>query len=109
MQPRPTAAELLEAVREWIQQQDSFEARVAANALGIVERELTLGPALHEAERARLRDLLGREGTLEDLNGALAAAIRDGTLDASMEEVVSHLRQTARDKLHIANPKWLQE
>jgi aminoglycoside phosphotransferase (APT) family kinase protein len=49
---RPTAAELLEAVREFLTGQVmpatagqlSFHARVAANVIGIVARELQLGP-----------------------------------------------------------------
>ena len=49
---RPTASELLEAVREFLtgqvmpatSGQVAFHARVAANALGIVARELELGP-----------------------------------------------------------------
>jgi len=48
---RPTAAELLEAVREFLSNDAmpalpselAFRARVAANAVGIVERELALG------------------------------------------------------------------
>ena len=64
---RPTAAELVEAVREHLdgvmersEGGAGFEARVARNALAIVERELRLGPALAAAHtpaagRARLR------------------------------------------------------
>ena len=50
---RPTAAELVEAVGEWIRRcridgeipSNSFHARVAENMLAIVGRELVLGPA----------------------------------------------------------------
>ena len=52
-----------------------FEARVARNALGIVERELRLGPAIAAAHAARLAGL----GFADD--AALAAAIRAGALD----------------------------
>jgi aminoglycoside phosphotransferase (APT) family kinase protein len=64
---RPTASELLQAVREFLTGQVmpatsgqlAFHARVAANALGIVARELEFGPppgdcALAEAVAARL-------------------------------------------------------
>jgi aminoglycoside phosphotransferase (APT) family kinase protein len=64
---RPTARELLEAVREFLtgevmpatSGQVAFHARVAANALAIVERELALGPpplgaSLADAVAARL-------------------------------------------------------
>jgi len=54
---RPTASELLEAVREFLTSQVmpasagqlAFHARVAANALSIVARELDLGPLATEA------------------------------------------------------------
>jgi aminoglycoside phosphotransferase (APT) family kinase protein len=57
---RPTASELLEAVREYLlggvlpqtSGQLSFHARVAANALAIVARELELGPIDPDAELA---------------------------------------------------------
>ena len=54
MQDRPTAVELLEAVREFLGQdvmpavegRVRFHTRVAVNALGMLERELRLGPEL---------------------------------------------------------------
>ena len=49
----PTAIELLESVREWLDREVipstdgrlRFHARVASNVLGMVEREIELGPA----------------------------------------------------------------
>jgi aminoglycoside phosphotransferase (APT) family kinase protein len=57
---RPTSSELLEAVREYLTTQVmpattgqlAFHARVAANALGIVMRELELGPPPAQASLA---------------------------------------------------------
>jgi aminoglycoside phosphotransferase (APT) family kinase protein len=57
---RPTASELLDAVREFLTEQVmahtdgqlAFHARVAANALAIVARELALGPPPDELELA---------------------------------------------------------
>ncbi len=113
-QDRPTAGELLEAVREFLDRevrprldgQPAFHARVAANVLAIVERELELAPGFDAAEAERLRDMLGRGGALEDLNAALAAAIRAGGMDGR-NDVAAHLLATARDKLRIANPRYL--
>ena len=55
---RPTAAELVEAVGEYLDDVlerseggARFEARVARNALGIAEREIRLGPFLAHARR----------------------------------------------------------
>ncbi len=114
-QVRPTAAELIEAVREFVagpvtaalSDQAAFHARVATNVLAMVERELDLGPASDAAELARLEALLGCAGSLAELNAELARQIRDGALDRRRAEVLDHLRRTSRDKLSIANPRYL--
>lgn len=115
-QDRPTAAELLEAVREFLEAEvtpglaghTGFHARVALNVIAMVERELTLGPDLDRAEAERLRALLDAEGDLAQLNAELARRLRAGELDHRREEVVAHLRISARAKLAIANPRYLE-
>jgi hypothetical protein len=105
----PTAAQLVEAVREFLEGDVAaategrvrFHARVAANACAIVERELALGPAQAEAEATRLAAL----GVADE--AALAAAIRGGDLDDRYDEVAAVVRATVRDKLLVANPKYL--
>jgi hypothetical protein len=107
---RPTAAELTEAVREYVEglmddgdgdAAAAFEARVARNALGIIERELQLGPAIAALHAARLAEL----GYADD--AALAAALRAGDLDATWERVAPALASSARDQLLVANPSYL--
>ena len=105
---RPTAAELLEAVREYLDEvmersEDGarFEAHVARNALGIVEREVRLGPAIAGAHAVRLAGL----GFTDD--AALAAALRSGALDAEWEAIAPVLAASARDQLLVANPSYL--
>ena len=105
---RPTAAELVEAVREYLEAvmernegAASFEARVARNALAVVERELLLGRDIVAAHAYRLRDL----GIVDD--AALAAAIRAGDFDEGWEQVASALAASARDQLLVANPSYL--
>ena len=105
---RPTAAELVEAVREYLdalmeRSADGarFEARVARNALGMAERELLLGPAFAAAHAERLAEL----GFDDD--GALAAALRSGALDGELESVAPALAASARDQLLVANPGYL--
>jgi aminoglycoside phosphotransferase (APT) family kinase protein len=102
---RPTAAELVEAVREYLDGLmdggADFEARVARNALGIVERELKLGPALAAAHAARLAGL----GFADD--AGLAAALRSGALDGDWQSVAPQLAAAARDQLLVANPGYL--
>jgi hypothetical protein len=117
LQDRPTAAELAEAVREFlerdvmpaVQGRRAFHTRVAVNALEIMERELTIGPGLDAAERARLAALLGHDGDLHDLLAELAARIRDGSLDDRRDEVLGCVRAAVRAKLEVANPRYLEE
>jgi aminoglycoside phosphotransferase (APT) family kinase protein len=105
---RPTAAELTEAVREYVdglmergEGASGFEARVARNALGIVERELRLGPSIAAAHHGRLAEL----GYADD--AALAAALRAGDLDTTWRRVAPALAASARDQLLVANPSYL--
>ena len=106
---RPTAAELVEAVREYLDANvmerseggARFEARVARNALAVVERELLLGHEIAAAHAYRLRDL----GITDD--AALAAAIRAGDFDDGWEPVASALAASARDELLVAHPSYL--
>ena len=114
-QDRPGAAELVQAVREFLEHdvmaatsgRVQFHTRVAINALGMIERELTAGPALAEAERARAIALLGHDGDARQLERELAAGIRDGSLDDRLEAVREHVRATVREKLLVAHPGYL--
>jgi hypothetical protein len=107
----PTAAQLVEAVREFVEHNlgadggagDArlrFHARVAANALRIVERELALGPrqAAEHAER------LLRLGAADDAE--LARGIRAGRYDERVDELLAELREAVRAKLEVANPTY---
>jgi aminoglycoside phosphotransferase (APT) family kinase protein len=106
---RPTATELLAAVREWVEDdvrgategRVAFHARVAANALRVVERELALAPAHRAAHAAGL----ARLGCADDAE--LAVRIRAGELDDSAEEVREILGVAVRSKLEVSNPRWL--
>jgi len=114
-QDRPTAAELVASVREFLERdvmaategRVQFHTRVAVNALGMIERELTLGPEFREAERARASALLGHDADAETLERDLAARIRDGSLDGQLDAVQAHVRATVREKLLVANPGYL--
>ena len=105
----PTAAQLVEAVREFLERdvmaategRVQFHTRVAVNVLGMVERELALGPA-QAADHAAGLARLGVAGEAE-----LAAAIRSGDLDDRLDEVRAFVRETVEAKLRVANPKYL--
>jgi hypothetical protein len=83
-----------------------FPQKVVANALGIAQRELEMGPALAEAERTRLADLLGEDGDLAALNSAMAAAIRNGAVDCADPALRDHLIRTTIAKLEIDQPAY---
>lgn len=93
---RPTAAELAAAVAEFLESdvraategQVNFHARVAANVLRIVERELSADPKAAVDER----DLI--------------AAIRNGDFDGRNDEVMTALRTLVYDRLEVAHPGY---
>jgi len=105
----PSIGQLVESVREWLQSDVleategrlQFHTRVAINVLSIVERELVLGADHEAAHLERLRSL----GVADD--ASLAAAIRAGELDDRLAEVRAVVWQSVRDKLAVANPKYL--
>lgn len=106
---RPLAAELVAAVAEFLETdvraategQVDFHARVAANALRIVEREL-----LDESE-AESRAALAALGFAEEEQ--LAAAIRTGEMDGRAEDVIACLRTLVRRRLAVAHPGYDNE
>jgi hypothetical protein len=104
----PSAAALLEAVREFLEGDVvpgtegrlQYLARVAANVLGMVERELALGAEQEAAHHAGL-ERLGVASEEE-----LAAAIRAGELDGRLAEVVAVVRRAVAAKLAVAHPGY---
>ena len=103
---RPTAAELVAAVAEFLESDVranttgsvNFHALVAANVLRTVERELLNDTA---AEPLAALERLGYPD-----ERALAAAIRTGDLDDRGDEVVRGLRALVRHRLAIAHPGY---
>ncbi len=93
---RPTAPELVAAVADFLDAdvrgatngQVNFHARVAANVLRIVERELgnDEAPAVNEAD--------------------LVAAIRAGQFDDQPDDVMTALRTLVYDRLEVAHPGY---
>ena len=106
---RPTAAELVAAVADFLDNdvraategQVNFHARVAANVLRIVEREL-----LDESASA-VTDALGELEFTDEAQ--LAAAIRAGELDDSAADVLPVLRALVRHRLAVAHPGYADQ
>jgi hypothetical protein len=129
MQDRPTARELLEAVRAFLTDElvprlegrRRFHTLVAANVLAIVARELDRDEPGLTLEWRSLTTLLGLEsgplpaglGALRarvgELTALLAERIRQGEADAGpfATAVRAHVRATVREKLAVANPTAL--
>ncbi len=128
MQDRPSYDELLAAVQHFLDTEivpnvpgsRGFHARVAANAIRIVRRELSseeeqlaaewsgldavLGPAERPAGRKELRS------ALRERNEALSALIRNGDADEgeTAREVFEHVQRTVREKLTVTDPALLE-
>jgi hypothetical protein len=104
---RPTAAELVDAVREFLatdvltstEGRTQFHTRVAINVLAMVHRELTDDGTSELHHRERLAEL----GVLDD--DQLALAIRNKQLDDRMAEVIVAVQESVDAKLRVANPR----
>jgi len=128
MQDRPTMAELLHAVRGFLEDEAMpvldarrrFHARVAANVLAIAARELEQEEDALAEEWTGLARLLGEDAPrpaggralrerIAAGTGTLVARIRAGEADAGpfAAAVRAHVRATVRAKLRIANPAYL--
>ena len=114
MQDEPAPGEILAAVARFLKEEVapatsghvSFQARVAANALEMMRRQLDLGPAEAAAERARLKGLLGRDGSLLDLNAELSRRIEAGDLDLASPGLADHLWAVTLAKLAVDQPTY---
>jgi Domain of unknown function (DUF6285) len=108
---RPTAAELVAAVAEFLETdvresttgQVNFHSRVAVNALRIVERELLADDGHADGASAALADVGCRD------EAQLAAAIRVGELDGLNGQVQSALRALVGRRLSVAHPGYQDE
>lgn len=110
--PRPetlvaaVAAFLRAEIAPQIKGGTNFQLRVAVNALELVTRQLVLAPGSDAAERQSLESLLGRTGTLDELNAALCGAIADGSAKLESRELQWHLWSTTMAKLAVDQPSY---
>ena len=106
------SVELLAAVRQFLREEvlpelDGFKAyttRVAANALGIVARELEMGAGLAELDK-QIASTLDLDEQAGPVTRQIALALRDGTM-AQDQRILSYLRQRTLQSCAIDNPKY---
>jgi hypothetical protein len=114
MQDEPTPEELIRAVADFLRNDiapeisghNAFKLRVSINALDLVARQLALEPNSDASESVRLSRLLNRQGSLSELNRALADGIAKGEFDLQTPGLPEHLWQTTMDKLAIDQPNY---
>jgi hypothetical protein len=106
------SVELLAAVRTFLREEvlpemagfKGYNVRVAANALGIVARELELGAGLGELDQ-QIAIALGLDAQAGPITRQIALALRNGTLVVD-EEVLGYLRKRSLLAITIDNPKY---
>ena len=129
MNDRPTAAELIDAVRGFLEKEllpaltDArlrFQTLVAANVLAVAGREFLTEADYLEEEWGLLEALLGREErplrtaslrlAVGRRNGELCEHIRMGDFDepGRFREMAGVLRRVVVRKLEVANPRYLE-
>jgi hypothetical protein len=114
MQDEPTPTELIKAVADFLRNEiapdasghTAFKLRVSLNALDLVARQLALEAGSDAAELARLTKLLGMQGSLSELNRALAERIANGEAGLQTPGLAEHLWQTTLDKLAVDQPNY---
>ena len=107
-----TTGELLAAVRQFLRAEvlpeldgfKAYNARVAANALGIVARELELGAGLAALD-AQIAAELGLDAQAGSITRQIALALRNGTLLVD-GQLLAYLRKRTLLAIAIDNPKY---
>jgi hypothetical protein len=114
MQDEPTPEELIKAVADFLRNDiapaisghNAFKLRVSINALDLVLRQLALQARGETAEASRLSQLLGTQGSLAELNRALAERIANDEVGLDTPGLSEHLWQTTMDKLAVDQPNY---
>jgi aminoglycoside phosphotransferase (APT) family kinase protein len=110
----PRSDELLVGIRDFLRGdavkpmsgRDQFLARVGANALDIVLRELSQGAEARAFEMQALHGLFGRWGELQAQREKLCQAIRSGEIDLQREDLQLYLRQSVYAQVMIDQPGY---
>jgi aminoglycoside phosphotransferase (APT) family kinase protein len=110
----PRADELLGSVRDFLRGEvmegtrgrTRFLARVAANSLDIVARELALGPEARARELEGLRALFESRDDLSTLRWRLVHALREGSMPLDRPGLAEYLREAVVHQAAIDQPRY---
>ena len=116
-QAMPGVDELLTSVSDFLREdvmsqtqgRAQFMARVAANSLDIVQREVALAEVCRASEKSRLCGLFGVADTgveLNELRWRLVKTLREGSLPLDSEPLQAHLRATVVNQIAIDQPRY---
>jgi hypothetical protein len=123
-QDRPEAADLLDAVAEFlfgqvrqaVPREQRFQVLVAANLCAVVAREVRAGERPLEDDLELFAALLDRDppdasgqeltAAVHEAQSELARRLRAGELDGDLPEVAAALREHVRRKLAVARPGY---
>ena len=108
-----TSAELLGAVKGFLMEsvlpavagRDQFNTRVAANVLGIIEREQALSPALQALDREAAQRWLPEQASTEELPQQLARALAKRDIQAD-PDFMAYLKARQLVLTAINNPRY---
>jgi hypothetical protein len=114
MQDQPHPDEILAAIAAFLRDtvmvkadpHTAFQARVAANAVDLVRRQLEFGAPGEDAELGRLQALLGHSGTLSALTAELADALASGACGLATPGMSAHLFACTLEKLRVDQPNY---
>ncbi len=105
------ALALVEAVAQFISEiegrlsgREAFHAKVAANALGIVARELAQQP--RQVEAAALSNFLGHAAGVDAVRAEICGRLRGGQLTPETPGLLEALLTATLAKVAVDNPRY---
>ncbi|EMO86191.1 DUF6285 domain-containing protein [Leptospira santarosai] len=130
MQDKPTSADLLEAIQDFLMKEVlpqfkdkellSYKTLVSWNMLGVVSRDIRSGEEALDKELGRLVELLDKNSVFpstlnekkklaHDWNMELLDRIRKEKLSSENSRYWNHVKETVKEKVEITNPRFASE
>lgn len=130
MQDKPTSADLLEAIQDFLMKEVlpqfkdkellSYKTLVSWNMLGVVSREIRSGEEALDKKLGRLVELLDKSSVFpstlnekkklaHDWNMELLDRIRKEKLSSENSRYWNHVKETVKEKVEITNPRFASE